>query len=387
MVREQVMMRYFFYFRWLIVLVLNFIIANNVGAQSMDQSSESVQGIGSSDFFLRINTSANLWQYTLNIIKNDILKAVSTELEKRIKVAKSDIDINELNNLLDNAKENQLPVLVLAKYFDRDELEVLSDFISAPEISSLSKKIISKIFSTEERVRLDSKFLIQEVQMIANLVRQSLNHGTNSVSNIPNQTDLIKWNAVPPSRLDKGEVSKRLSAANEVLEMVSPLLELGIRRELTRQWPSLKSSQISLAIKIMASSLQKNPVLVLVLAKNFDSNELERVGNFLQTPEAQAIVDRLSRFINTRDEQIFRDFSRMVNELQPVPLRIMEMMAKPLSEWLSGGTAPTSGEQTAADSTEEKLNSKQSGEPGAASATPPPSATVNTAGEKIEKTK
>lgn len=360
------MMKYF-YFRWLVVLVLNFIIANNVGAQNMDQSSESVQSIGSSDFSVRLNTSANLWQYILTLIKT-----VNIELEKQIEVAKSEISINDL---LDNAKENQLPVVTLAKYFYHDELQVLSNFINSPEMSSLTKKIIGKIFSTNEQVRLDSKFFIREIRMIANLVRQKLNPGIDSVSNISNRLDLNEWNTVPPSKADKGEIAKRLDAANEVLEMMLPLLDQSIRRELIQQWPDLKKSQISGAIKVMTVSLRENPVLVLILAKNFDSNELKRVASFLQTVQVQAIVDRLSRSITDRDEQTFRDFLRVVNELQPVPLRIIEMMAKPVSEWLSGGTSPV---------VREKLNSKASGESGAASATQPvvPAATVGTAGAK-----
>ncbi len=371
------MMRYV-YSRWLIVLVLNFIIANQVDAQNMDQSSESVQNIGSSDFSIRLNTSANLWQYILTFIKT-----VNNELEKQIKVAKSEISINDL---LDNAKEHQLPVVTLAKYFYHDELQVLSSFINSPEMSSLTKKIIGKIFSTNEQVRLDRKLFIREIRMIANLVRQKLNPGTDLVSNISNGLDLSEWNTVPPAKADKGEVAKRLSAANEVLEMTLPLLDQGIRRELIHRWPDLKRSQISMAIKVMTLSLQENPILVLILAKNFDSNELKRVASFLQTLEVQAIVDRLSRSITARDEQTFRDFLRVVNELQPVPLRIMEMMAKPVSEWLSGGTSPTSGQQTAADATEEQSNSKQSGDSGATIVVTPvaPSATVNPA-KKTEK--
>ncbi|GEM_PF-5226870 len=269
--------------------------------------------------------------------------------------------IQKLQEISVQFKSNPILILSLAKYFSEGELEKLADFLGTKEANSVFQNMNDKLASTStnEEIRMDFNAFKAEIRQIfvrlnIYLVKKPVSAETEKDQG---KKDLVSENpenlkksdksnsAAPKSSIQKSkedpsnlllgtqnftadprEMKKRLGEAYRTLNSFLPLIQEFLKRKLPRTYPTVEGLKISAAITNTLDSFRENPVLVLLLAKHFTSEELNVVAIFLESSQAKSIVDNMSRqFSQTKtNEQFQLDMARGTSEISHLWGKIQE---------------------------------------------------------------
>lgn len=300
------------------------------------------------DFFKRGAAAHQFWNNLLTLV-NEFIKGLELGKENKSPT-------NNMDSLVENLREDTLVILTLVKYFSITELDKFVELSSSSEMHSMVSKMSKNIAEeankkeakkiggeTQHYFQRDIESLVYEFKTALRRAKKQLGKNIEEVS--PPRLEQL------PTLTNKGEIIKKLVAARQLLTSCLPLIEDLVRRQLNLEFKDVEGSKVSIAVKSVVESLTENPVVILILANQFDAKELNKMAEFLDTVEVRSTVATVSqKLFVAEDGQFQLDIERVRQEIEKLSTDIKNKLRDKLPRFFveeksnSGSEEQSAGE-------------------------------------------